>query len=314
MNFSFRFFILVFHLFSLLTCFSLQMPPRYSTRRASRVAATVKVTTYNVLSSHLAAPSWFQACKPEFLDQNYRLESLKRKLDTECESQAVICLQEVSQTWAGPLHTYFAERGYHLINALYGNRFNNYMGISLAVPLDKYNILDVNIQKVSDTKVTPRKPKFTKFQELLNGIQSFFIKLAIFFKLYTPPSDVWGNVLYRSNEMISARLQDKTSEKTFFVGTYHMPCSFEQPTVMVAHAALSAQHLIKYAEKVSKADPVSAPNTPSKNSEVSVPKVDPIFFCGDYNFKPTSPEYELITKGKLDKEVIKHRNNALETF
>ena len=53
---------------------------------------------------------------------------------TQCEAGAVICLQEVSQSWAGPLHVYFAERGYSLIADLYGKPFNNYMGVAVAYP------------------------------------------------------------------------------------------------------------------------------------------------------------------------------------
>ena len=40
-------------------------------------------------------------------------------------------------TWAGPLHAYFAERGYAFIVSLYGKPFNNYMGVGLAVPTDR---------------------------------------------------------------------------------------------------------------------------------------------------------------------------------
>lgn len=279
---------------------SLPMPPRYATRNSSRLSAKVKVTTYNVLSSHLAAPSWFQACNPEYLAPKYRFESLKKKLDEECESNAVICLQEVSHTWAGPLHSLFAKTGYHVINALYGNRMNNYMGVTLAVPLDKYDILDVNIQKVSDTKIMPRKPKLTYFQEVLQQVQSFFVKLAILFKLYRPPFDVWDNVLYRHNQMVCARLQDKESGKSFVVGTYHMPCMFDKPAVMVTHTSLSAKHILRYAEQVS-ADESSGERV-----------VDPVIFCGDYNFKPGSAEYELITKGQLDEKVFTDMSSLFE--
>lgn len=282
---------------------STDMPPRYSTRSARM--STVKITTYNVLSSHLAAPGWFQACKPEFLDPKYRLESLKRKLDEECASNSVICLQEVSHSWAGPLHSYFANRDYHLVTALYGNRMNNYMGVAIAVPLQKYDILDVNIQKVSDTKIMPKKPKITFFQEFLMTVKSFIVKLSVMFKLYRPPIDIWDNILYRHNQMICARLKDKNSSKSFVVGTYHMPCMFDKPAVMVTHTALSAQHIQRYAERLAREDARSCPASPSQNSSETDDelKIDPIIFCGDYNFKPSSSEYELITTGKLDKQV-----------
>lgn len=40
----------------------------------------------------------------------------------------MICLQEVSITWAGDLHVFFLSRGYAFVAAHYGAYFNNYMG------------------------------------------------------------------------------------------------------------------------------------------------------------------------------------------
>jgi len=253
--------------------------PRYSTRGATRalsMGTNVKVTTYNVLSSHLAAPSWFKACNPEYLDPSYRLQSLKNKLDDEIAQNSVICLQEVSHVWAGSLHAFFASRGYHFVTALYGSRFNNYMGIAVAVPLSKYNIEDVNIQRVVDTKYTARKPKPTFWGGVVNYFRGWVLQIATLLSLYKAPFDVWDSALYRSNQMICVRLQDKETSKSFVIGTYHMPCMFNYPSVMVIHAALSAQHILKYAENL------------------------PSIYVGDYNFKPSSGEYEVMTKGKID--------------
>lgn len=271
--------LLVLSLFLLSKSFIM---PRYSTRGATRalsMGTNVKVTSYNVLSSHLAAPSWFQACNPEYLDSSYRLQSLKNKLDDEIAQNAVICLQEVSHVWAGSLHAFFASRNYHFVTALYGNRFNNYMGVAVAVPLSKYNIEDVNIQRVVDTKYSPRKPKPTFWGGWVNYFSGLVLKVATLLKLYKAPFDVWDSALYRSNQMICARLQDKETSKSFVVGTYHMPCMFNYPSVMVIHAALSAQHILKYAANL------------------------PSIYVGDYNFKPSSGEYEVVTKGKIDEKV-----------
>lgn len=43
--------------------------------------------------------------------------------------------------------------------------------------------------------------------------------------------------------MITLQLTCKASSETFLVATYHMPCAFRVPEVMVVHAALAAQHL-----------------------------------------------------------------------
>lgn len=66
-----------------------------------RGVTTVRVATYNVLSSALAGPAHFPGCKPEDLAASARLPRVLAKLEAEVDRDAVICLQEVSLTWAG---------------------------------------------------------------------------------------------------------------------------------------------------------------------------------------------------------------------
>ena len=68
--------------------------------------STVRVVTYNVLCSHLGGPDWFTACKPEDLKPAMRLERVLAKLEVEIAKDSVICLQEVSMTWAGARDTH----------------------------------------------------------------------------------------------------------------------------------------------------------------------------------------------------------------
>lgn len=208
--------------------------PASSRRRALnsvRMMSTrsMKFTSYNVLSSHLSEVSHFQACKPEFLDPVYRLKLLKEKLDTEIKDDAVICLQEVSHKWAGVLHGYFAARGYHMVTGLYGSKFNGYMGVAVAVPTAKYDIVDVDITRIADTKKVQRKPKPGYVQNIFNIIKRFLHKLAVELGMAKVSFDFWDNVLYRTNQMVSLRLMDKADQKPFVIGTYHMPCMFKKP-------------------------------------------------------------------------------------
>jgi mRNA deadenylase 3'-5' endonuclease subunit Ccr4 len=240
----------------------------------------VKVTSYNVLSSHLSAASYFAACKPEYCDPQYRFQKLQEKLDKEIASNAVICLQEISTLWAGYLHPYFVKNGYHFVTGLYGNRFNGYMGVGVAIPLAKYDITTVDITKVSDTKRMPRKQKDDSFiKKVLTTLKNWFWKLAETLRLYKPPIDMWDSALYRHNQMICTRLQCKESKRSFVIGTYHMPCMFKLPSVMNIHCALSAQHIQRFA------------------------KNDPFIYVGDFNIKPESSQYELLTRGTLEKNV-----------
>jgi exonuclease III len=60
--------------------------------------------------------------------------------------KSIICLQEVSIDWAGELQTLFANNKYHFITGMYGKRFNGYMGVGIAVPYEKYELLGVDIR------------------------------------------------------------------------------------------------------------------------------------------------------------------------
>ena len=96
---------------------------------------SLRIISYNVLSSHLASPSHFTKCDPKNLDPSTRIQKILFKLDEELKDSKnskrflFVCLQEVSHDWAAVLHVFFAERGYHFVTALYGKKFNGYMGM-----------------------------------------------------------------------------------------------------------------------------------------------------------------------------------------
>jgi hypothetical protein len=55
--------------------------------------------------------------KPENLDAATRLAKILAKLDAEIKTAqrpTIFCLQEVSYNWAGAMHTFFGQRGYHV--------------------------------------------------------------------------------------------------------------------------------------------------------------------------------------------------------
>ncbi|GAB0494535.1 hypothetical protein MMPV_005829 [Pyropia vietnamensis] len=118
----------------------------------------VKVVTYNVLSSSLAPPSRFCHCDAANLHAPTRLSRLVGKLRAPLAARAVICLQEVSEAWASPLHTLFAAHGYHFVVSLYGASFNGYMGVGVAVPMDTFDITDTALVRVTQGKAWPRPP------------------------------------------------------------------------------------------------------------------------------------------------------------
>mmetsp|Transcript_42449 Transcript_42449/g.133096 ORF Transcript_42449/g.133096 Transcript_42449/m.133096 type:complete len:383 (-) Transcript_42449:128-1276(-) len=247
--------------------------------RARTVMMTVDLTTYNVLSSHLAGADHFRACDPEHLKATNRYSTLMSRLREDIDKRSIICLQEVSQTWEGSLHRDFAKEGYYFITQLYGKPFNNYMGVGIAVPLDRYRIDDVNLARVSDTKRWPRPPDAVAASPLSNALGTFWSILRFPLDAIRggrrgrrDDRDCWDKAKYRFNVQVSVNLADAKTGEQFSVSTYHMPCMFRDPDVMTIHCALSAQHAHRVAKGL------------------------PYVLAGDYNIKPTSEQYKMLVK------------------
>jgi 2',5'-phosphodiesterase len=103
------------------------------------------VTTYNILSSSLGSADYYPKCDPDACNPKLRFPVIREKIAKEIDKRAIICLQEVSIQWSGGLHAYFASQGYRFITGMYGSRFNGYMGVGIAVPSEKYDILDADV-------------------------------------------------------------------------------------------------------------------------------------------------------------------------
>ena len=121
--------------------------------------SSLRVYTYNVLSSHLSEATHFRSCLPANLDPETRFSRCLTKLDKECSRGSVICLQEVSRTWEGRLHTFFDERKYSLVTGMYGRRFNGYMGVGIAYPREMYAMKACEVDVLADREKWPLDPR-----------------------------------------------------------------------------------------------------------------------------------------------------------
>ncbi len=269
----------------------------------------LRIYSYNLLSSSLASPGYFTACTPANLDQGKRFEKILTKLSAETSKNSIICLQELSRKWEGQLHVFFESKNYQLVTGLYGHSFNGYMGVALAYPLDVYQADDVEVVRLSDTDLCESWPvppntykrsssgQLSKLLKPMIGLAKF--PMTLFKKITgslasSPPSanpEIYGAAKKRSNILISAKLRAKntpktstttpTSDPSFLVSTYHMPCAFMTPQLMTLHSSLAIRYTKKRAEALS----------------------DVPFVCaGDWNILPSSPLYGMLTTGILDPE------------
>ncbi len=265
----------------------------------------MRVVSYNVLSSSLCSPAHFTTVFPEHCASQYRFHRVCGRLELEMRQQhPVVCLQEVSLEWAGKLHAFFERNGYTFIVSNYGNKSNGYMGVGVAYPRVKYELKGVDVTCVADTKPggwwapRPKEPLPPAWPGLFRGW--LVRKLGLLAQLVTgtattmrqiawssPAVDFrgekrespWAYAASRQNRVVSLHLHPigvPLSGQDFVVSTYHMPCAFWAPSVMTIHAWLLMQHVQGlFGGKMA------------------------YVVAGDFNIKPSSPLYELFTKGTL---------------
>lgn len=231
---------------------------------------THRLITYNILSSHLCEPDYFKSCDPQNLKPELRLKKLLNKLTPEIEKKAIICLQEVSTLWAGELHRFFAENNYYFVTGLYGKPNNGYMGVGLAWAMDRYGILKVKIERLSDSRNWKNLVQFNV------KIRNFLQKVSRFFNLKSNIEHPQYFAYTRFNQFVFIKLKDRFSQEEFCVANYHLPCVFFVPQVMTIHCAMIAQKIQELA------------------------KENQFILAGDFNIRPHSPQYQLLTTGKLE--------------
>jgi mRNA deadenylase 3'-5' endonuclease subunit Ccr4 len=275
----------------------------------------VRVASYNVLSSHLSGKDHYSTLNPEHLRPKNRLPVVLQKIDEEIERSAIICLQEVSHDWAGTFHTHFANKGYHLVTGLYGKKFNGYMGVAIAFKTESFDVLGVDVSRLADKREGgwPRKPKepernvvarfaINSYGFAKTTTKSFLGLLGLYNAPRWPPQDAWAMSENRFNQLVTVKLQDKATQKSFAVGTYHMPCAFYKPQVMTIHTDLAARHVQKMVTSVPPTQETTdgCDITENENEQPGTVMM-PYVLAGDWNIKPDGSSYRLLTTGKMDK-------------
>ena len=195
------------------------------------------------------------------------------------KSSAILCLQEVSYEWAAELHTFFANRGYHMVSGLYGKAFNGYMGVCLAWSTEQLETVGVTIDRLSDTRSEwpPADEEPNVIAKAWQGISKWMEKpmKAMGWEV-EEVIDHWNMSKWRSNVLVTATLRDRSSGRAFCVGNYHMPCAYYAPRVMTMHADMAAARVQAVASDL------------------------PSVLAGDFNIKPSEPVYHFLTTGELD--------------
>ena len=223
----------------------------------------LNIVTYNLLAPECASQSFYSFTKPEFLDITYRWNLIEKKIKTAINTNSIICLQEVSVTWLKYVNNLFQQNNYYTVADLYGKSKNGYMGTLIAFPNKSYILNETHLVHIGN--------------EIENNIQvdnSLWSYLLSF--IWAPDTnDCWQNAQKKPNTLITLKLTDKVSHRSFYISTYHMPCEYKNPDIMSIHALTVLKTIEKLANNY------------------------PYILAGDFNFTPSSNIYELITGGDL---------------
>ena len=227
------------------------------------------VHSYNILAQNLARSSFFPLARTSSLSATYRKELIKEKLSASMAKQAIVCLQELPAAWEEEFHLFLWENGFDMVSAMYSSGKNS-MGVAIAFPRQVFELSDTKSCRLASTLPVPWR---TRIDRSINKILS-----ALQEDQQPQAADVWETAESRKNHIIAAKFKykDDLNGKELCVGTYHMPCLFRKPPTMIIHGALSAQYIQKYAG------------------------ASPYVFAGDFNVRPKSPVYQLMTTGKID--------------
>lgn len=230
---------------------------------------TVRVVSFNLLVPVYATSDSYIRCDPEHLNMNNRWKLIQSQLDWEIRNHAntIICLQELSLVMLQRLDVFFHRHQYVLYSDLYGHRRNDYMGVGIAIPISM-QLNSVSYIRMGDHLRTIAKPNIPP-ATLLTWAQNLWWDY-VWSRFSTPVSDPWKIAIDRSNTLIC--LQVTISGKRLCIGTYHMPCLFKIPEVMVIHSAVVKDLMFELAAGGN------------------------VILAGDFNAKPIDAAYHVLTE------------------
>eukprot|EP00501_MAST-03F_sp_TOSAG23-6_P001785 GSMAST32.ASY1.ANO1.1863.1 assembled CDS len=232
-------------------------------------SGNVNVVSWNLLSANFSNPSYFIESDPKHLLPSNRIRDIQAHLLPHLMRGSIICLQEVSQDWQGILNCFFEKYGYNFISSCYST--SQVMGVAIAYPQDKYSLQKCDISTLA------KSWEADSSLDLVKDFKNARMRDNIF---------LYVGLKERSTQYSATSTKTKTTKTTknrknksrqlnngFGIATYHMPCAFTKPLVMLTHSSLMVNRI----HELSK----------SQGDDT------PFILAGDFNFKPEDSTYEL---------------------
>lgn len=233
----------------------------------------VSVCTYNILSTKLVSPDWHPGVSIQYLATQRRWNLIREELSKKINDGYIICIQELSEEWLSKLLVHFNKYGYTFIYD------SGWLGVGIAFPR-KYTLEDMNLVCVGD--------EIKKSASYINKNTGIFINIYNWIFNIKDTKDSWQLAIDKKNKYIKVTLSEEKS-KPFDVYTYHMPCTFINPDLMLIQAC----GLLSYVERDA--------------------ETRPYILAGDFNSKPNEEVYDMITKG-IVRTVNSNKFSSLPRF
>jgi mRNA deadenylase 3'-5' endonuclease subunit Ccr4 len=240
----------------------------------------MRVCSYNILAQLYTVTS---LCAKEYKEESFRINLLHTKLLPEIEQNAIICLQEVPLSWTtGNLQSFFSQHKYHIIANNYGNKWNDYMGVAIAFPINIFmyvssiQVVPVDYIKPAQIRVPASVPVSVPASTSASASTSVPVSVpasaSVSASVSVPAQDdtFWETIRKKNNIIIILKLQDIKTKKQFCIGTYHSPCNFKNQKFMQIVNVLAAQSVQKFANGL------------------------PYILAGDFNTIPDAPSYNVL--------------------
>jgi exonuclease III len=211
---------------------------------------TARIVTWNLLSSKLCDKTRYPVNKDEDLAFENRILVIKRSLLEVMCSSSILLLQEVCHAMLGELIPFLELNDYAHISASYGNPGSGFFGVLVAWPRESYRLTRMKVGNATNEK------KWLSQDSLSPK---------------TADEQVWFEASQKKNQYIFAEF-----DGTFVVGTYHMPCNFQNTKIMTIYASNIAELAFDFAAGL------------------------PLILGGDFNIKPHDFQYEMLTGDVVD--------------
>ncbi len=240
-----------------------------------------RVITFNILSSFCATKEYYPFVKPHFLDLKSRSIRVKKLIESWTRVNFIICLQEVDEEWFKILEPILLDKNYGIHSVRYTDGM---MGQLIGYPEKHFDKIFID-QFMPSLHV---KDTCKKINEKMNENKSFDSES----KSFCPNNRIIMDQLLEGskspNTMISiglsAKYYGKIVDKYIIISTYHMPCKFKDPFLMISHI---------HALKIRLEQIISKWN-----------KFDSIVLAGDFNMLETSDEYLYMTNSNSENMMI----------